>query len=154
MKYTFFFFFFQAEDGIRDIGRDWSSDVCSSDLRGGGCSEHGGGLKGTSTYIGLRDDGIAIVAFFNKDATGDFQWSGSKQNRDDVLHSVADGIGTWPANDLFPSVMTAPLTPGPEKLSVFISASDKLIRDASWERNVANRWLGWWRIREGSAPAG
>src|SRR3712207_3089172 len=32
MKYTFFFFFFQAEDGIRDIGRDWSSDVCSSDL--------------------------------------------------------------------------------------------------------------------------
>src|SRR3970040_215207 len=24
-------FFFQAEDGIRDIG-DWSSDVCSSDL--------------------------------------------------------------------------------------------------------------------------
>jgi len=27
------FFFFQAEDGIRDIGRDWSSDVCSSDLK-------------------------------------------------------------------------------------------------------------------------
>src|SRR3712207_432096 len=26
------FFFFQAEDGIRDIGVDWSSDVCSSDL--------------------------------------------------------------------------------------------------------------------------
>src|SRR2546422_6693560 len=25
-----FFFFFQAEDGIRDV--DWSSDVCSSDL--------------------------------------------------------------------------------------------------------------------------
>src|SRR3712207_7507227 len=29
----YFFFFFQAEDGIRDIGGDWSSDVCSSDLR-------------------------------------------------------------------------------------------------------------------------
>src|SRR5256884_6089821 len=27
-----FFFFFQAEDGIRDCSRDWSSDVCSSDL--------------------------------------------------------------------------------------------------------------------------
>src|SRR3712207_6140665 len=27
------FFFFQAEDGIRDNWRDWSSDVCSSDLR-------------------------------------------------------------------------------------------------------------------------
>src|SRR2546422_2912947 len=26
------FFFFQAEDGIRDGSRDWSSDVCSSDL--------------------------------------------------------------------------------------------------------------------------
>src|SRR5437868_8827587 len=25
-------FFFQAEDGIRDPKRDWSSDVCSSDL--------------------------------------------------------------------------------------------------------------------------
>src|SRR3712207_8423271 len=30
----FYFFFFQAEDGIRDIWRDWSSDVCSSDLAG------------------------------------------------------------------------------------------------------------------------
>src|SRR3712207_2850924 len=28
----FYFFFFQGEDGIRDIWRDWSSDVCSSDL--------------------------------------------------------------------------------------------------------------------------
>src|SRR5215469_11300939 len=28
------FFFFQAEDGIRDPLRDWSSDVCSSDLPG------------------------------------------------------------------------------------------------------------------------
>src|SRR3712207_1977192 len=26
-------YFFQAEDGIRDIGVTWSSDVCSSDLR-------------------------------------------------------------------------------------------------------------------------
>src|SRR3546814_281676 len=28
------FFFFQAEDGIRDRISDWSSDVCSSDLDG------------------------------------------------------------------------------------------------------------------------
>src|SRR5216683_1958378 len=27
------FFFFQAEDGIRDLIVTWSSDVCSSDLR-------------------------------------------------------------------------------------------------------------------------
>src|SRR3712207_694125 len=30
--FFFLFFFFKAEDGIRDIGGDWSSDVCSSDL--------------------------------------------------------------------------------------------------------------------------
>src|SRR5437868_9449788 len=30
--FFFFFFFLQAEDGIRDPKRDWSSDVCSSDL--------------------------------------------------------------------------------------------------------------------------
>src|SRR5437762_8808424 len=28
-----YFFFFQAEDGIRDTSVTWSSDVCSSDLR-------------------------------------------------------------------------------------------------------------------------
>src|SRR6056297_3359329 len=28
----FHIFFFQAEDGIRDLRSDWSSDVCSSDL--------------------------------------------------------------------------------------------------------------------------
>ncbi len=32
--FCFFFFFFQAEDGIRDVPGDWSSDVCSSDLEG------------------------------------------------------------------------------------------------------------------------
>src|SRR2546430_4357393 len=30
--FSCFFFFFQAEDGIRDLTVDWSSDVCSSDL--------------------------------------------------------------------------------------------------------------------------
>src|ERR1041385_9356606 len=28
----YIFLFFQAEDGIREGSRDWSSDVCSSDL--------------------------------------------------------------------------------------------------------------------------
>ena len=32
MKAVGGFFFFQAEDGIRDAIGDWSSDVCSSDL--------------------------------------------------------------------------------------------------------------------------
>src|SRR4030043_1934738 len=35
------FFFFQAEDGIRDGSRDWSSDVCSSDLTRSGCCASG-----------------------------------------------------------------------------------------------------------------
>src|SRR3712207_8504902 len=33
MTVLFIFFFFQAEDGIRDIGVTGVSDVCSSDLR-------------------------------------------------------------------------------------------------------------------------
>src|SRR2546422_2421693 len=32
MFVLFSFFFFQAEDGIRDVAVTWSSDVCSSDL--------------------------------------------------------------------------------------------------------------------------
>src|SRR5436190_8686980 len=32
MNKSCYFFFFQAEDGIRDSLCDWSSDVCSSDL--------------------------------------------------------------------------------------------------------------------------
>src|SRR5256884_3506305 len=35
LSYSSFFFFFQAEDGIRDVAVTWSSDVCSSDLIGG-----------------------------------------------------------------------------------------------------------------------
>src|SRR5690606_31357796 len=31
--FVLFFFFFQAEDGIRDFHVTWSSDVCSSDLQ-------------------------------------------------------------------------------------------------------------------------
>src|SRR3989454_1269800 len=31
--HLFLFFFFQAEDGIRDYKVTWSSDVCSSDLK-------------------------------------------------------------------------------------------------------------------------
>src|SRR5690606_39625034 len=31
-------FFFQAEDGIRGFSRDWSSDVCSSDLCSSPCN--------------------------------------------------------------------------------------------------------------------
>src|SRR5690606_28280450 len=34
LLYLVLFFLFQAEDGIRDFSRDWSSDVCSSDLVG------------------------------------------------------------------------------------------------------------------------
>src|SRR3712207_7663641 len=45
------FFFFQAEDGIRDIWRDWSSDVCSSDL----------GISVTGDVLGRDPVGIDVV---------------------------------------------------------------------------------------------
>ena len=44
-------FFFQAEDGIRDMSvRDWSSDVCSSDLNTEGKQELRNGTY--KLYIG------------------------------------------------------------------------------------------------------
>jgi len=48
------FFFFQAEDGIRDW-RDWSSDVCSSDLPTTKRWQHTGG-----TIIGSRRHGTGM----------------------------------------------------------------------------------------------
>src|ERR1039458_10615322 len=51
------FFFFQAEDGIRDGLSDWSSDVCSSDLAGrsliGGGPQLGGRGNGLPIALGL-----------------------------------------------------------------------------------------------------
>src|SRR5690625_3131980 len=52
-----FFFFFQAEDGIRDGPRDWSSDVCSSDLK----------KKKVATFsVGMKQRlGIAVALLSN-----------------------------------------------------------------------------------------
>jgi CubicO group peptidase (beta-lactamase class C family) len=124
--------------------------------RGGvGCSEHGGMLPGSGTNITLRDDGIAIVALFNYDPVT-FTWNGSTRGREDVLNETATAIpaANWPTHDLFPSVMTAPLLPGPEKLHVFATGTDTRIRDAAWEGNVGVGWLGWWGVREGLAQSG
>ena len=36
MVFCFFFFFFKQKTAYEIVSRDWSSDVCSSDLTGGG----------------------------------------------------------------------------------------------------------------------
>jgi CubicO group peptidase (beta-lactamase class C family) len=129
---------------------------CPRAIRGGvACSEHGGMLPGSGTYVALRDDDIGLVAFSNKDPLT-FTWKGVTRVPDDVLHEVASGIAAadWPAHDLFSTVMTAPLPPGPEKLHIFATGADSNVRDASWERNVGAGWLGWWTMREGRAVSG
>src|SRR6266568_6414969 len=50
------FFFFQAEDGIRDWNCDWSSDVCSSDLAPAGRSPPGTACRGA----GLLAEGLPV----------------------------------------------------------------------------------------------
>ncbi len=47
------FFFFQAEDGIRDVPGDWSSDVCSSDLPFGVVDVAGKDLDGSVVAQGI-----------------------------------------------------------------------------------------------------
>src|SRR2546427_6009585 len=44
-----YFFFFQAEDGIRDLTVNWSSDVCSSDLPARVASSGQGSFPGDSS---------------------------------------------------------------------------------------------------------
>src|SRR3712207_6173944 len=64
----FYFFFFQAEDGIRDIWRDWSSDVCSSDLT------RGYGTLTTSPANMYPLDGNRFVPGRNKRHLGGDTW--------------------------------------------------------------------------------
>jgi CubicO group peptidase (beta-lactamase class C family) len=116
---------------------------------------HNGALPGTYTFIELRDDGVSIVAFFNRDRSGDgtFPWKGESVGLDTALNGVAN-TAAWPNHDLFPSVLTPPIPPGPEKLHVFAVCDDTYVRDASWEQNTAGRWLGWWTMRQGRAMSG
>jgi hypothetical protein len=114
---------------------------------GVGCTEHGGVTPGTGTYAALRDDDIAIAVFFNKDAPWTMKWNGVVRDPADVFHEVLGAVTTWPTNDQFPSIMTAPLPPGPERLDVFATGVDGAVSQAAWEGNVASaRWRGWWPI--------
>src|SRR5205085_7940349 len=49
------FFFFQAEDGIRDLTVTWSSDVCSSDLT------HSLHHRGPARVFDCEEDAFAAV---------------------------------------------------------------------------------------------
>jgi len=116
---------------------------------------HGGALPGTFTDIALRDDGVSIVVFFNRDtADAMLTWNSQRRYLSEVLNVVATNTTAWPSHDLFPSVMTPPVPPGPERLHVFAVGVDTYVRDASWEQNTAGRWLGWWTIRQGRAVSG
>src|SRR3546814_1540726 len=55
------FFFFQAEDGIRDAIRDWSSDVCSSDLAARGRGDIAGPVGAASESSPLTVRGVRPV---------------------------------------------------------------------------------------------
>jgi CubicO group peptidase (beta-lactamase class C family) len=111
------------------------------------CTEHGGGMPGTTTYIALRDDEIAIAVFFNEDAPPTMTWKGATRDAGDVWHEVLNAVTKWPTNDQFPAVMTKPVPPGPERLDVFATDLDGLVSQAAWEANVASaRWRGWWPI--------
>lgn len=116
--------------------------------RGGtGCTEHSGGTPGTYTYASLRDDEIAIAVFFNKDAPNSMKWNGVTRDPVDVWHEVLSAVTAWPTGDQFPSVMTAPVPPGPERLDVFATGLDGAVSHAAWEQNVASaRWRGWWPV--------
>ncbi|WP_224363906.1 beta-lactamase family protein [Hyalangium versicolor] len=146
-------------------GKHWPTATHLRDMAGspsgslgGGASgtEHGGGLPGSTTYMALRNDGIGIVFFCNGDKSGSLRWAGKTQPLSTVLHQMAtDKVASFPAHDLFPSVMTPPLPPGPEKLHVFTADSVKGIREATWEQNVAAaQWAGSWSMIEGRAPSG
>ena len=89
-----------------------------------GCTEHYGGLPGTSTYAALRDDDIAIVAFFNKDAAATFRWNNADSHIVTVCHQILGDVTSWPTTDQFPSVMTSPVPHGPERLDVFATGLD------------------------------
>src|SRR5438270_4435245 len=66
----FCFFFFQAEDGIRDFDCDWSSDVCSSDLwTVNGHAGAAAGVHPTLSWADLQALGIAATGSYTVSVT-------------------------------------------------------------------------------------
>jgi N-acyl-D-amino-acid deacylase len=65
---------------------------------------HFGMLRGSSTLLVCRDDGLNWAAVFNSDATrGGKEFSGEI---DGLLHQVANQIKDWPEGDLYKTYVT------------------------------------------------
>src|SRR6266498_6143548 len=78
-RFTFFFFFFSSRRRHTRCGRDWSSDVCSSDLRTVGGSA-GRGRPGA-------DRGRALLAVF-RDRPADARVGGARSEaRPEAAHA-------------------------------------------------------------------
>jgi CubicO group peptidase (beta-lactamase class C family) len=114
-------------------------------------TEHYGGVPGAGTYIALRDDDVAIALFFAKDGPWTYTSGGTSANLVGAVHQILNDLPakSWPTGDQFPSVMTAPVPPGPERLNLVVTAADGSVQHARWEQNVAEAaWRGWWPVRD------
>src|SRR5947209_718847 len=93
MDFRLFFcsFFFQAEDGIRDW-RDWSSDVCSSDLHFASIRDTGDATSKTTFYDTLFDVGVRGQMGEFGDYFKNWNWeSGFRYSRNEE-DTVSDGV--------------------------------------------------------------
>src|SRR5215475_3229299 len=86
-----FFFFFSSRRRHTRFSRDWSSDVCSSDLRGTQVSVTARVSSGQTPVAGtsvsfrvIRSDGKALTATATTDATGTAVWRFRLKARDPV----------------------------------------------------------------------
>src|SRR3989449_10872235 len=74
--YCLFFFFFSSRRRHTRCSRDWSSDVCSSDLGAAGAVVlTAGGNNSSTTFSGVMQNGSGTVALA-KTGTGTLTWSG------------------------------------------------------------------------------
>ena len=71
---------------------------------------HNGLFPGTSSLVFYRPDKLSFVLFLNRDVSP--QPDGPREGRD--LSRLADGIRTWPAQDLFPETGIPAFVPGPQ----------------------------------------
>ena len=61
--FFFFFFFFKQKTAYEIVVRDWSSDVCSSDLDGSRGRGEGDRVRGRAAYVRVVRDECAIALF-------------------------------------------------------------------------------------------
>ncbi|MFC5749726.1 serine hydrolase domain-containing protein [Actinomadura rugatobispora] len=92
--------FAKPETGLNSGGSYYGFGWHVRDVAGGRNTWHSGSLPGTSTIVTRRYDGVTWALLFDqRDDPSAFTYT-----YDDFsapLHKVANGIGTWPATDLW-----------------------------------------------------